>query len=148
MKLRMPQWRVPQWRAPKWKDIDYFLVEVLPRGWTIEVISSVISVAAFISIVVVLSQYNQHTNPSLPLGITLNTLLAFLTAVSQSCFLNPVIQGLSQMKWNWFVGRDRPLGDFEKFDNASRGSWGSILLVFNTKGRLVIFAESKNWDSK
>jgi hypothetical protein len=27
--------------------------------------------------------------------------------------------------------------DFESFDNASRGAWGSILLVFSTKGRWV-----------
>ncbi|KAH8705887.1 hypothetical protein BGW36DRAFT_284949 [Talaromyces proteolyticus] len=118
--------------------ISHFFLEVLPRGWTIEILSCAMSVAALISIVIVLNQYNQQSMPSWPLGITLNTLLAFLTAVSQAGFLNPVFQGLSQMKWNWFVNKDRPLSDFGKFDNASRGSWGSFLLVFTTKGRLSI----------
>jgi hypothetical protein len=120
-----------------WQKFTYFFFVILNRGWSIEYISCLISVAAYVSIVVVLNRYDQKAMPSWPMGITLNTLLAFLTAVSQTCFVQPVVQGLSQMKWNWFAGKDRPLVDFESFDNASRGAWGSILLVFSTRGRLV-----------
>lgn len=129
--------------APKnkslWQKFTYFFVVLLGRGWCIEYISCIISVAAYVSIVLVLNRYDQKVMPSWPMGITLNTLLAFLTAVSQTCFVQPVVQGLSQMKWNWFAGKSRPLADFESFDNASRGAWGSILLVFSTKGRCVQF---------
>jgi hypothetical protein len=118
-----------------WHKFTYFFLVVLNRGWSIEYISCLISVAAYVSIVLVLNRYDQKAMPSWPLGISLNTLLAFLTAISQTCFVQPVVQGLSQMKWNWFAGKDRPLVDFESFDNASRGAWGSILLVFSTKGR-------------
>jgi hypothetical protein len=121
-----------------WRGLSHFFLEVLPRGWFIEILSCIMSLAALIAIIIVLKEYDQKTMPSWPLGITLNTLLAFLTAVSQAGFVNPVFQGLSQMKWNWFVDKDRPLADFEKFDNASRGSWGSFLLVFSMKGRLVL----------
>jgi hypothetical protein len=117
------------------RGFSYFFLEVLPRGWSIEILSCIMSLAALVAIIIVLKEYDQQTMPSWPLGITLNTLLAFLTAISQAGFVNPVFQGLSQMKWNWFVDKDRPLADFEKFDNASRGSWGSILLVFSMKGR-------------
>lgn len=120
-----------------WRKLSSFFLLGLPRSWLIEYVSSFISIAAFVSIVVVLHQYDQKSMPSWPLDITLNTLLALLTAVSQTCFVYPVVQGLSQMKWNWFTGRERPLVDFENFDNASRGAWGSMLLVFSTKGRLV-----------
>lgn len=118
----------------RWK-ISYLLSEVLPRGWALEYISCFISAATFVSIAVVLHQFDQHKVPSWPLGITLNTLLAFLTAISQSTFVFPVVQGLSQMKWTWFMGKNRSLEDFEKFDSASRGAWGSIMLLFSTKGR-------------
>jgi hypothetical protein len=118
----------------RWK-ISHYLFDVLPSGWSLEYISCFISAAAFVSIVVVLHQFDQHKIPSWPLGITLNTLLALLTAISQSTFVFPVVQGLSQMKWTWFMGKNRPLEDFERFDNASRGAWGSIMLLFSTKGR-------------
>lgn len=118
-----------------WRGFSHFFLEVLPRGWSIEILSCIMSLAALVAIVIVLKEYDQQTMPTWPLGITLNTLLAFLTAISQAGFVNPVFQGLSQMKWNWFVDKDRPLADFEKFDNASRGSWGSFLLVFSMKGR-------------
>ncbi|KUL86985.1 hypothetical protein ZTR_05720 [Talaromyces verruculosus] len=117
----------------RWK-ISYLLSDVLPRGWTLEYISCFISAATFISIAIVLRQFDQHKVPSWPLGITLNTLLAFLTAICQSTFVFPVVQGLSQMKWTWFMGKNRPLEDFERFDSASRGAWGSIMLLFSTKG--------------
>uniref|UniRef100_A0A093USJ1 Uncharacterized protein n=1 Tax=Talaromyces marneffei PM1 TaxID=1077442 RepID=A0A093USJ1_TALMA len=119
-------------------NISHFLFDVLPRGWSLEYISCFISATAFVSIVVVLHQFDQHKIPSWPLGITLNNLLAFLTAIGQSTFVFPVVQGLSQMKWTWFMGKNRPLEDFERFDNASRGAWGSIMLLFSTKGRLSI----------
>lgn len=118
-----------------WQKFPNILPAVLNRGWSIEYISCLISVTAFVSIIIVLNRYDQKAMPSWPMGITLNTLLAFLTAVSQTCFVQPVVQGLSQMKWNWFASKSRPLADFESFDNASRGAWGSILLVFSTKGR-------------
>jgi hypothetical protein len=117
------------------RGFSHFFLEVLPRGWSIEILSCIMSLAALVAIIIVLKEYDQKSMPSWPLGITLNTLLAFLTAISQAGFVNPVFQGLSQMKWNWFVDKDRPLADFQKFDNASRGSWGSILLVFSMKGR-------------
>lgn len=122
-------------RGSVWQRFTRFILVVLPRGWTLEYVSCFISIAAFMSLVIVLSQFDQKPMPSWPLGITLNTLLALLAAISQACFVYPVVQGLSQMKWNWFSSKERPLVDFESFDGASRGAWGSILLVFRTKGR-------------
>src|SRR5438067_88774 len=59
----------------RWK-ISYLLSDVLPQGWTLEYISCFISAATFMSIAIVLRQFDQHKVPSWPLGITLNTLLA------------------------------------------------------------------------
>ncbi|OKL55369.1 hypothetical protein UA08_09378 [Talaromyces atroroseus] len=87
-------------RRSIWQRYYHFLLVVLPRGWSIEYISCFISVAAFVSLMVVLNQYDNKRMPSWPLDITLNTLLALLTAVSQTCFVYPVVQGISQMKWN------------------------------------------------
>ncbi|KAH8705886.1 hypothetical protein BGW36DRAFT_422420 [Talaromyces proteolyticus] len=99
------------------------------------VVSLIISIAAFLTIVIILGQYNQHASPSLPFGITLDTVIVFLTAITQLCFLYPVVQGLSQIRWDFFNYGDQPLHDFKKFDDR-QGAWGSILLRFSTKGRL------------
>ncbi|KAF5685296.1 hypothetical protein FDENT_6290 [Fusarium denticulatum] len=36
---------------------------------------------------------------------------------------------LSQSKWNWLCGAAQPLVDFDRFDAASRGAWGSLRLL-------------------
>ncbi|KAI1046101.1 hypothetical protein LB505_013318 [Fusarium chuoi] len=36
---------------------------------------------------------------------------------------------LSQGKWNWLTGAAQPLADFDRFDAASRGAWGSLRLL-------------------
>jgi hypothetical protein len=52
---------------------------------------------------------------------------------------NVKTKGISQLKWSWF-SRDRPLIDFEQFDLASRGPWGSFLLVLRLQSRYVEYA--------
>ena len=44
---------------------------------------------------------------------------------------------ISQLKWRWF-SRSRPIIDFEGFDLASRGPWGSFLLLFQLKSRYAL----------
>lgn len=75
--------------------------------------------------------------PTLPLSITLNTFLAFFTTLTKAAFMIAVCEALSQWKWNWFATRaDRPLHDFQLFDDASRGAWGSLqLLLGRLRGR-------------
>ena len=47
----------------------------------------------------------------------------------------PVIECISQLKWLWFADRYKTLADFDRFDRASRGSWGSFLLLTFLRGR-------------
>ncbi|TDZ54061.1 hypothetical protein CTRI78_v006493 [Colletotrichum trifolii] len=64
---------------------------------------------------------------------TLNTLVAFLATLARAAFVTPVSESLSQLKWIWFR-QPRTLKDFQDFDAASRGVWGSLLLLKTTKG--------------
>ena len=73
--------------------------------------------------------------PQWPLGITLNTLLAFLAAFAKIAFMFPIVEGIGQLKWMWFTSPSpKPLSDFQVFDEASRGTWGSIKLLVQSKG--------------
>ena len=48
--------------------------------------------------------------------------------------LLPVVEALSQLKWDWF-NKSSKLADFENSDAASRGPLGSIQLIIGLKGR-------------
>ncbi|KAK0716263.1 hypothetical protein B0H67DRAFT_448388, partial [Lasiosphaeris hirsuta] len=48
----------------------------------------------------------------------------------------PIIEAISQCKWNWFH-TEHPLSDFETFDTASRGFWGAVTLIWRFKWRSV-----------
>ncbi len=85
-------------------------------------------------IVAVLRAYDGRPLPTLPMHITLNTFLAFFTTLTKAAFAMAVAEALSQWKWNWFEA-DRPLTDFQTFDAASRGPWGSLKLLARLRGR-------------
>jgi len=71
----------------------------------------------------------------MPLGITLNTFLAFFTSLAKVAYMTPIIEGLGQLKWTWFLSsRPKPLSDFQIIDDASRGAWGSLKLLVRLKG--------------
>lgn len=88
-----------------------------------------------IVIVVVLARSDGNPPPQWPAGITLNTFLAFFTSLSKVGFMLPIIEGLGQLKWMWFMSsKPRPLADFQVFDEASRGAFGSLKLLLRFKG--------------
>ncbi|KAI5862008.1 hypothetical protein GGS23DRAFT_574130 [Durotheca rogersii] len=66
--------------------------------------------------------------------LTLNGLIAILATLCRASFMLPVAAALSQAKWNRFTDpRDQKyhrLDDFQLFDDASRGPWGSVHLLW------------------
>jgi hypothetical protein len=59
-----------------------------------------------------------------------------LSKVASAALLLPVSEALGQLKWSWFQGgKSQKMWDFEIFDNASRGPWGSLLLLVRTRGK-------------
>ncbi|OHE99659.1 hypothetical protein CORC01_05017 [Colletotrichum orchidophilum] len=108
----------------------------LLKGWWQEIIWCMISIVCVIVLVTVLRSYDNQPLPNWPLGLTLNTVVAFISTFCRTSYVLPVVESLSQYKWNWYKS-PRPLGDFAVFDEASRGPWGSLKLLLRTKGRLV-----------
>ena len=83
---------------------------------------------------VVLAIYDGKDLPQWPLGVTLNTFLAFFTSAAKVGLIVPVMEGLGQLRWNWFSRMPRRLTDFELFERACRGALGSFKLLFAFKG--------------
>ncbi|KAF4816302.1 hypothetical protein CGCSCA5_v006645 [Colletotrichum siamense] len=102
-------------------------------AWWQELIWCAISLISVCALYILLRHYDNRKLPDWPSGLTLNTVIALLATVARSAFVIPVSEGLSQLKWLWYR-KQRTLKDFQDFDAASRGPWGSLQLVKTTKG--------------
>ncbi|KAH7349095.1 hypothetical protein BKA66DRAFT_293491, partial [Pyrenochaeta sp. MPI-SDFR-AT-0127] len=70
-------------------------------------------------------------------GITLNAYIAVLAAVSKAALILPVSEAIGQLKWIWFQ-QDAALWDFQLYDSASRGPWGSFMLLLRTRCKHLV----------
>ncbi|KAF2011396.1 hypothetical protein BU24DRAFT_280276 [Aaosphaeria arxii CBS 175.79] len=117
----------------------YSLSRNVFKRWLLETISWAISALCMAGIVIVLFRLQNRNSDEWPLGnygITLNTYVAILSRIASAALLLPVSEALGQLKWSWFFqGESKKMWDFEIFDNASRGPWGSFQLLLRTKGR-------------
>jgi hypothetical protein len=109
------------------------------KKWLLEIISWIVSAICMGIIIGVLlglkdkplSKWSLARN-----GISLNTFVATFSRIASAALLLPVSEAIGQLKWNWFFeGSSKKMWDFEIFDNASRGPWGSLQLMVRTKGR-------------
>lgn len=104
-------------------------------SWMKEIIWCIVSVILVVVLVIILAQYDNKELPKWKMGLTLNTVIAIIATVCRSAMVVPVAEGLSQLKWNWFVTQERPLKDIRTFDQASRGPWSAIALIGKMRGR-------------
>lgn len=109
-------------------------VKPLWRIWALEIMCILLSFSTFTLIVVVLSYFDQKSLPDWPMSISLNSFLAFFATLAKAAFMLPVSIAISQAQWGWFL-RERPLYDFHIFDQASRGTWGSLVLLWRIRCR-------------
>jgi hypothetical protein len=105
-------------------------------AWWPEMCWCFLSIGCLIAIVVTLKSVDRKPQPRLALDIPISAVIAFLATFCRMALTIPVVEGVSQLKWNWFAeGKARPLGNMETFDLAGRGPWGSIKLLWVSRGR-------------
>lgn len=69
--------------------------------------------------------------------ISPNTVISIASTLMKASILLPLAQGISQLKWTYFQESARPLANIQTFDNASRGPWGAMILLFRVRGRAL-----------
>lgn len=107
--------------------------------WLPEYIAIVTSAVFFGVLIVLLAHYDGR--PIFDSGvITLNTITSILSNISKGCLLLAVAEALAQWKWIAFSQRRRPLVEFERFNQASRGAMGSIRLLLHPHGMSFAYA--------
>ncbi|OQE35333.1 hypothetical protein PENCOP_c013G02115 [Penicillium coprophilum] len=119
---------------------DPKLNEGKPTVWNIisdlfiwEILAMVLSSALLVAIVVILTQYDDHPQPSWT--FSLNSIISWLSTISKGCVLFSISEGIGQLKWVWFTRKSRPLMDLSFFDGASRGPWGCASLLWRQRAR-------------
>lgn len=103
--------------------------------WIPEIICLLIGLASVGAIIGVLAHFNDRALPQWPYSITLNTIIALLTALANGTLAVPLSNGISQMKWDRFKQDRAPLTDLDLFDQASRGPLGASRLILRAPGR-------------
>jgi hypothetical protein len=109
--------------------IRELLTKYIIEWWLIEILSWLFSAVCFCTIIGVLFFYDGRALPQWPLGLTLNGFISVFSGFAKSALLLPTCEAVGQLKWNWFRKEPRSLIDFEIMDAASRGPWGSFLLL-------------------
>jgi succinate dehydrogenase hydrophobic anchor subunit len=99
------------------------------NGWGLEFLSSLTSVVLFIGLIVMFrimdgKQYSEWT-----FSISLNAVTAILSTCCSAAMMHNVSAFIGQQKWIHLKKSPRTVYDIETFDEASRGPYGSILLL-------------------
>lgn len=127
----------PKQPSPFAKEPRSRLSRYLSDWWLMESLSWVICALSIIAIVIILRVYDQKRLPQWPLNITINTAISVFATISRMGMLELVTVSISQLKWVWFTKRAQQLSDFDTFDQASRGAWGSLLLIVRLRGLYI-----------
>ncbi|KAF2201659.1 hypothetical protein GQ43DRAFT_486696 [Delitschia confertaspora ATCC 74209] len=115
-----------------------FVDRIITDWWWWELFSWLVSFAAVVAIIAILIAYNGKPPPGkIMFGITLNAYISIFSAVGKAALILPVSEAIGQLKWIWFR-RESKLWDFFTFDSASRGPWGSLMLLGRTRCRRLV----------
>ena len=106
-------------------------------AWAPELIWCVVAVSLVATLVIILHRYQDEPLPDWPLGLTLNTAVALISTGIRTTTVIVISEALSQLKWNRFASDERRLSDLHIIDRASRGPWGSSLMVMRGRGGCV-----------
>ncbi|KAK7923474.1 hypothetical protein PG985_007545 [Apiospora marii] len=106
--------------------------------WEFELWTWFGSVSCFIAIIVVLAILSNKESPNWYFEITPNAVIQLLATFSQALLMASVSAGMGQKKWLRMLSV-RPMIDFHRLDQSSRGPWGSLVLLISRRGGPMAF---------
>ena len=101
-------------------------------GWWWEVYATVLAVASTVAVVAVLISVQDKPLADWKLPIQPNSLVAVFSTIAKSALLVPIAECISQLKWSYFES-PHMLSQMEVFENASRGPWGALIMLWKIK---------------
>ncbi|KIW28379.1 uncharacterized protein PV07_08047 [Cladophialophora immunda] len=105
-------------------------------NWLWELSAALLCICILAAIAAILFVYDNRPVPDLPDGLTINAIVSLLAGFAKAALLAVLASAIRQEKWLWFIGKPRPLNTVDAFEEASRGPYGSILLILSRRGSL------------
>lgn len=115
--------------ATKRTDLQQWAID----NWVWEFGSWIASALLLGGIALTLSIHNNQPLPEWPFGITINALISLLSTFSTSALMLVLTSVIGQGNWISCSRNDHRLSDFQPYDEASRGPWGSLMFLFTIK---------------
>ncbi|KAL8652673.1 MAG: hypothetical protein Q9226_004170 [Calogaya cf. arnoldii] len=84
-------------------------------------------------IVIACTSHGKTLNGLLPLGITLNAAISIFATILKTTMLYCAAEAINQSKWIWFYRQPHRLSDVELYDQASRGPWGALAMLWHVR---------------
>ncbi|KAF3803539.1 hypothetical protein GCG54_00004710 [Colletotrichum gloeosporioides] len=103
--------------------------------WTIEASAIILSISSMVVILILLPVYENEPLSSWTLPVSFNVIISVLGSTSRAALAFAISACVSQGKWNWYRKRSDNVMIFDRFEEASRGPWGSLRLLWWTKVR-------------
>ncbi|KAJ5647730.1 hypothetical protein N7490_004102 [Penicillium lividum] len=103
-------------------------------SWTWEIVSVVFSIVCVALLAAFLGQVNGVEYSSWQYRLSPNTVASLIATIAKSALLISVSSCLSQLKWNQAqLARPTPLYNIQVLDQASRGPWGALEVLWRRK---------------
>ncbi|KAI3316598.1 hypothetical protein HD806DRAFT_424441 [Xylariaceae sp. AK1471] len=108
--------------------------------WWWEILAMIFSIVNMSLLALLLSKISGIPLEAWKYSIEPNSLIAILTTIGKAALLVPAASCIGQLKWRHYIRQPQKLVDLQLFDDASRGPWGSTLLVWNLafRARLLV----------
>jgi uncharacterized protein DUF3176 len=98
--------------------------------WWLEFAALGLSWSAFASLIIVLAVYNGRPVNEWRFVISPNAVVSIMGAIVRSSLAFAMSSCIGQGKWNWFRKHEGRLSAFGKFEDATRGPWGAVRLLW------------------
>jgi hypothetical protein len=100
-------------------------------NWRWEMVHALVATGAITGIFTLLHNNNGSPVTQWTLSISINTVLSILVTVIMVSTWTVLSRCLGQLKFSWYKRRGQPVYDIVRLDQASRGCWGSLRLIFS-----------------
>ncbi|CAG9989580.1 unnamed protein product [Clonostachys byssicola] len=102
-------------------------------AWGLELAVLLLAFGVFGAMVAILQTFRDaevpRWNGTSSGGITLNALIGVLATIFRASLAFVAFEVLAELKWEWATARFRSLNDVQRFEDATRGAWGSMMLL-------------------
>lgn len=117
--------------ASQWSEIG-------SGTWLFESLSLLLSIGCIGAVAAVLATSDGEPLSQWHMPIQPNALISVFTTIAKAALIYPVAECISQFKWLYFGQDARRTIDLQRFDDASRGPWGSFCFLLHCGDKAIL----------